>query len=186
MRLEDAMLGVSLPAAEASADLAAALVAAGVDLLVFEGSGPGVAGAAEAATAADALVLVRDEAAAAQAAGVAGVVLEGDNPGIGLARAVLGFEALVAVLAETPQAAVLAAELDADAVLYAGPQPGATLAGLREGARAQLFAAGVDGAASARALMEGGVYRVVLSGAALGAAAVEEARNVARLLGRTV
>jgi thiamine monophosphate synthase len=136
----------------------------------------------------DALLIVADRAETAAAVGADGLHLSGGGPEIGMARVVMGGDALVGMTSRTVEEAGLALEVGADYLLhYGGTECPAVFAGLGRSAGVPLFAAGLDGLEDARRIVEAGIYRLCVDGDRIGQGDTTEAlAEYSRVLGRSM
>lgn len=135
----------------------------------------------------DALLIIESDAGMAAAVKADGVLLDGMLDSIGLARTRMP-SGVVGVAVRGIDQAALAIEVGADFVLHGGGvAAGADFLALKGQATMPMFAAGIEGLAEARTLVEGGVYRLGLSSRALvGEHVRENAAAFSRLLGRSL
>ena len=135
----------------------------------------------------DAIFLVSGDVDMAASAGAAGVHFDSVNGPLGLARAVLGLDAIVGISAGNMDDATLALEVGADLVVYdGGTGCPAAFAALR-GAGVPLFAGGIGSLEDAAQIVEGGVYRLCIgSGLVADGDVTGNAAAYSRLLGRCI
>ena len=195
MTIEDALLYIVIgELSAAGTDLAvicAQAVAGGADIVRIEG-GKVAADAAvrvsEICGRDNALFIVGEDPGLAAAAGAQGVHFGSFDGAIGLARATLGFDAIIGFTTRTVDEARLALELGADYLVHnAGAGCRAAFAALRDDASVPLFAGGISGLEEAAEIVESGIYRLCIdSGTFGGNDVVENVAGYSRLLGRLI
>lgn len=198
MKLEDVFLYLILKWRDAAADAVCAAVRGavqgGTDMIQVDCRTEGgecrgvddIRRLVEVCREEDALIVVCESAELAAAADADGVHVPQPELPLALARAVVGPEKLVGVSSYTPNQAALALELEPDYLLHhAGDASLAVFAGLHGVTAAPLFVAGLDGADTARRILEAGPARLCVERPVLNEEDMrEEMAGYARLLGR--
>jgi thiamine monophosphate synthase len=194
MRLEDAFLYMILDetAGDAPADVCAAAIAGGVDVIHLGEGALADPACLEAVSRVcrrdDALLVVSDNAVLAQDVGADGVHLSSSSASIGQARAVMGGEGILGLSTQTSNDAMLGLEMGVDFLLHwAGTGCAGAFAGLPGAAGSALFAAGLSSLEDAQTLADRGVYRLCIESKLLqGGDITERAAAFSRVLGRSI
>ena len=194
MRLEDAFLYMILdaPGGAAPADVCAAAIAGGVDVIHLGAGFLADRACLESVSAVcrrdDALLVVSDNAALAQDVGADGVHLSSSSASIGQARAVMGGEGILGLSTQTGNDAMLGLEMGVDFLLHwAGTGCPGAFAGLPGAAGSALFAAGLSSLEDAQMLVDRGVYRLCIESQLLqGGDITAKAAAFSRVLGRSI
>jgi len=194
MRLEDSLLYLILDSAVGSdaAGFCAASIAGGVDVIHIPADMSGdegiVASVRDVCRRDDALFVVSDDADVAVDVESDGLHLSSAAQSVGQARAMIGVDGLVGVSTQAVNDAILALEIGADYLLHwAGTGCPAAFSGLPGAAGSVLFAAGLSSLDDARAVVDGGVYRLCIDSKLLDVDDVTgSAAEFSRVLGRSI
>jgi len=194
MRLEDSLLYLILDDAVGSAPAAfcEAAIAGGVDVIHLSAgtvlNAEYVAEIKDVCHANDALFVVSDNPALAMEMEADGVHLSSAEESFGQVRAMVGVDGIVGISTHNAGDAVLGIGVGADYLLHwAGRGAPAAFSGLSGAAGCTLFAAGLSSPDDARAVVEGGVYRLCVEASLLADGDVtENAAAFSRLLGRMI
>lgn len=190
MKLEDALLYLTVDGEGVAGDVlverCGAFIAAGADVLEFSGvAASGLSRLVEVCREGDALAMVRDDPEAAVAAGADGVLLTPDGTGIGMARAIVGLDRLVGLLAFDVEQAALGVEVGVDLLVFCGGA--GALAAFRGQGGVVLYAGGIRELTDAQGVIEQGVFRLCIDDGILGGTnPAGELATISRLLGRCV
>lgn len=170
-------------------ELCAQAIAGGVDVIRLDGASAGPASeVSEVCRREDAIFILAEDPAMAATVHADGIHFGSPDASIGLARAVMGMDAIVGLDVNSPNQARLGLEVGADYLVYGGGTacPG-VFASLGGGAGAPLFAGGIAGSDDAASIVGGGVYRLCIGSLLLaGDDVTEGAAAYSRLLGRCI
>jgi len=191
MRLEDALLYVMLEKEPAGgvAGFCEAAIAGGADVIhLGRGLKAEAAAVREVCRRDDALLVISDDAESARESGADGAHISDASEPVGQYRAALGEGGILGVSTRSRNDAVLALEMGVDYLLHwEGPACATAFASLPGAAGNALFAAGLEGLADARAVVETGIYRLCIDAAVLDAGDVSASTAAySRILGRSI
>ncbi len=194
MRLEDSLLYLILDDAVGSslAEFCAAAIAGGVDVIhlpaTMASDSKLLESVREVCRRDDAMFVVSDDATLAMVIEADGVHLSSATDSVGHARAMIGVDGLVGMSTQSSSDAILGIEVGVDYLLHwAGTACPSLFAGLPGATACTLFAAGLSSIDDARAVVDGGVYRLCIDSSLLSDGDVtENAAAFSRILGRSV
>jgi len=194
MRLEDSLLYLIL---DTSCDgdpveFCSAAIAGGVDVVhipsEMSDDADVLASVGDVCRRDDAMLIISDNAVLAMELEAGGVHLSSATDSVGQARAMVGVEGLVGMSTQSANDAILGIEVGVDYLLHwSGRGCPAAFSGLPGATACTLFAAGLESLDDARAVVDGGVYRLCVEGRVLSDGDVaENAAAFSRILGRSM
>jgi len=169
-------------------EFCAQAIAGGVDIVRLDGATPETAAeTAEVCRREDALFIVGEDASLAASVEADGVHFGSSDASMGLARAVLGIDAIVGLGVSTLDEARLALEVGGDYLVHGGGTACPGVFASLGGTGSPLFAGGITGIDDAARIVAGGVYRLCIGASLVSEEDVtEDAAAYARLLGRCI